>query len=71
MKSHFFVTGHISMKFRQKTSIGVLCRTLVEEFRKFFLKGDFILLQNRHFWMNLTGLRLTRLEVTGYVSRLR
>jgi len=32
MKSHFFVTGQISMKFWQKTSIGVLYGTLTEEF---------------------------------------
>jgi len=39
MQSHFFVTGQIGMKFRQKPSIGVLYRTLIEKFRKFSLKG--------------------------------
>jgi len=28
MKSHFFVTEKISVKFRQKTSIGLLYRTI-------------------------------------------
>jgi len=50
MNSLFFVTGQISVKFGQNTSIGVFCWTLIEEFWKFFLKGV-ILPQNSHFWL--------------------
>jgi len=60
MKLFIFVTGQIDMKFWQKTSVGVLCWTLMEEFWKFSLKVV-ILPQNRHFWVVLTGLRVTDL----------
>jgi len=52
-----------------KTSIGVLHRTLMDEFRKFSLKV-MILPPNRHSWVFVTVLRLTRPQVTGYVSGL-
>jgi len=48
VSSHLFVTGQIGMKFGQKTSTDVLCRTLIEEFRLLSLK-EVILSQNRYF----------------------
>ena len=56
-------------EIRAKTSIDVLCWTLMEECWKFSLKGV-ILPQNRHFGVVLTGFGVTRLQVTGYVFRL-
>ena len=67
--SHFFVAGQIGMKFGQKMSIGCPLLNLIEEFWKFSLKGV-ILLPNRHFGVALTGLRVTGLQVRGYVFRL-
>jgi len=53
-----------------KTSIGVLYRILIKKnFEKFPLMGDFAL--KPPFSDVLTGLRITRLEVTGYVTKLR
>jgi len=37
VKSRFFVTGQIGMKFRQNMSVGVLYRTLIEKFRKILI----------------------------------
>jgi len=37
----------------------------IEEFGKFSLNGV-ILPQNRHFWVVLTGARVTDLQVKGY-----
>jgi len=70
LKWHFFVMRQTGIKFRQKMSIGVLYRTLMEEFPKFSLKGVTVP-QKRHVGVVLTDLCLTSLQVTGYVSRLR
>jgi len=51
-----------------KKSLDVLYWTLIEEFWKFSLSGV-ILPPNRHFPVALTGLRVTGLQVTGYVFR--
>ena len=43
---------------------------LIRGISKIVLRGgDFA--PNRHFWVVLTGLRLTRLQLTGYVCLLR
>jgi len=64
--SHLYVTGQIGMKFSQITSVGICYWALIEQFWKFSVHAV-ISPQNRYFGVALTGLRVTGLQIMGYV----
>ena len=60
MNSHFFVLRQIGIKFGQKHNrCSLLNLNKNSEILKIFPWGDFA--SNRHFWVNLTDLRVTGL----------
>jgi len=69
MNSYFFVTGQIGMKLGYENVNQCAVLNLSRRIMKISLKRV-TLPPNRHFWVALTGLHVTDLQVSGYVFRL-